>query len=103
MRSPSRALADLNDTAGDSTAEIVENYKAARRATPMGLVGADHKAIAMFRAESDPDRRTHVSAFEAATDRLEGKVTQPIHQESVGTVRFVFGNAGGPRDEGEAE
>jgi hypothetical protein len=74
-RSPSAALAELNDMAGDDPDATVEAYKTARRKAG-GLLGADHKAIAMFRAESDVDRRTHVSAFEASTDRLEGKVTQ---------------------------
>ena len=72
-RPPSLALAELNETHGADPDEVIANYKAARGAR---LCAADFKAIAMFRAESDVDRRTHVSAFEASTDRLEGKVTQ---------------------------
>lgn len=85
-RSPTQALAELNDTTGESPEAVVVAFKAARGAE---LCAADHKAIAMFRAESDADRRTHVSAFDSATDRLEGKITQPVM--TTGSVRFEFG------------
>ena len=82
-RPPSVALAELNDTAGVDTDEIISAFKAARGAK---LCGADFKAIAMFKAESDVERRTHVSAFEAVTDRLEGKVPQSIAMKSEATL-----------------
>lgn len=84
-RAPSAALAELNDTPGDSILEIVENFKAARRGAG-GLVAADHKALAMFMAESDVERRSHVAAFEAVTDRLEGKVPQSMNVKSEATL-----------------
>ena len=84
-RAPSAALAELNDTPGDSIQEIVENFKTARRKAG-GLVAADHKALAMFQAESDPERRSHVAAFEAVTDRLEGKVPQAMNVKSEATL-----------------
>src|ERR1017187_4730093 len=82
-RPPSVALAELNDTAGVDTDEIIAAFKAARGAK---LCGADFKAIAMFKAESDVERRTHVTAFEAVTDRLEGKVPQSIAMKSEATL-----------------
>lgn len=80
-RPPSHALVELNGTSGDTPEEVVENYRAARKKAG-GLKAADHKAIALFRAESDPGIRTHVSAFTAVTDRLEGSVAQNIVAES---------------------
>src|ERR1035441_7275188 len=88
-RAPSAALAELNDTPGDSIPEIVENFKAARRRAG-GLVAADHKALAMFQAESDPERRSHVAAFEAVTDRLEGKVPQAVNVKSEATLQIAI-------------
>jgi hypothetical protein len=84
-RPPSVALAELNDTPGDSIQEIVENFKAARRRAG-GLVAADHKALAMFLAESDAECRTHVAAFSAVTDRLEGKIEQSVAVKSEATL-----------------
>jgi hypothetical protein len=73
-RSVSAAYAELQDTAGRSPLEAVENFKHARGEK---LCGADHKAIAMFIAESNPENARLVSAATEVTDRLEGKVTQP--------------------------
>ena len=88
-RAPSAALAELNDTPGDSIQEIVENFKAARRRAG-GLVAADHKALAMFQAEADPERRSHVAAFEAVTDRLEGKVPHSMNVKSEATLQIAI-------------
>ena len=80
------ALRQLNETRGESPAAIIEAFKAARGKR---LCGADFKAIAMFQAESDAERRTHVQAFEAVTDRLEGKVPQQVRGESTLEIRVV--------------
>jgi hypothetical protein len=73
------ALRQLTETTGKSPEAIIEAFKTARGKK---LCGADFKAIAMFQAESDADRRTHVQAFEAVTDRLEGKVPQSVNVKS---------------------
>jgi len=67
----SAALAELQDASGATPDECIEAFKAARGAK---LCGADHKAIALFRAENDACGKTQVSAIETALDRLEGKV-----------------------------
>ena len=77
------ALRQLTETTGKSPEAIIEAFKAARGKK---LCGADFKAIAMFKAESDVERRTHVTAFEAVTDRLEGKVPQSIAMKSEATL-----------------
>ncbi len=68
------ALAELQDTTGDSPDACIEAFRAARGAK---LCGADHKAIALFRTENDSCGKTQVSAIEVGLDRLEGKVEQP--------------------------
>ena len=82
-RAPSAALAELNDMIGDTPEEAIDAFKVARG---KALCAADHKAIAMFRAESDVERRTHVQAFESVTDRLEGKVPQAMNVKSEATL-----------------
>ena len=84
-RAPVEALADLNDTTGATVAEAVENYKTAREAAG-GITMADHKAIALTRAAADVEHRAQVAAFEASTDRLEGKVPQSIAMKSEATL-----------------
>lgn len=73
-RTVSAAYAELQDTPGTTPGIAVENFKKARGEK---LCGADHKAIAMFIAESNPENARIVSAATEVTDRLEGKVTQP--------------------------
>lgn len=73
-RTVSAALAELQDTEGETPEEIVAAFKARRGAR---LCGADHKAIAIFRTELDAGGRTQISAVDTVLDRLEGKVEQP--------------------------
>ena len=80
-RAPSVALAELNDATGANVEEAVENYKTARKAAG-GITMADHKAIALTRAAADVEHRAQVAAFEASTDRLEGKVPQAMNVKS---------------------
>jgi hypothetical protein len=80
-RAPSVALAELNDATGANVDEAVENYKTARKAAG-GITMADHKAIALTRAAADVEHRAQVAAFEASTDRLEGKVPQAMNVKS---------------------
>src|ERR1017187_6108517 len=84
-RAPSVALAELNDATGANVDEAVENYKTARKAAG-GITMADHKAIALTRAAADVEHRAQVAAFEASTDRLEGKVPQSIAMKSEATL-----------------
>lgn len=70
-RTVSAALAELQDTVGQTPDECVERF---RRSRGDELCASDHKAIALFRAEMDVGGRTQVSAIETALDRLEGKV-----------------------------
>lgn len=74
-RAPSQALAELNDLEGSSPKAIVEKFKKLRGKK---LCAADFKAIAMFMRESSTTSKTGVNAFNATTDRLEGKVAQRI-------------------------
>ena len=74
-RTVSAALAELQDTEGETPEEIVDAFKARRGKR---LCGADHKAIAIFRTELDTGGRTQVSAVDTVLDRLEGKVVQGI-------------------------
>jgi len=83
FRRATDALRQLNETTGKSPEAIIEAFKATRGKK---LCGADFKAIAMFQAESDAERRTHVQAFEAVTDRLEGKVPQAMNVKSEATL-----------------
>ena len=84
-RAPSVALAELNDATGANVDEAVENYKTARKAAG-GITMADHKAIALTRAAADVEHRAQVAAFEASTDRLEGKVPQAMNVKSEATL-----------------
>jgi hypothetical protein len=84
-RAPSVALAELNDATGANVEEAVENYKTARKAAG-GITMADHKAIALTRAAADVEHRAQVAAFEASTDRLEGKVPQAMNVKSEATL-----------------
>ena len=74
-RTVSSALAELQDTEGETPEAIVDAFKARRGAR---LCGADHKAIAIFKTELDTGGRTQVSAVDTVLDRLEGKVVQGI-------------------------
>ena len=73
-RTVSSALAELQDTEGETPEAIVDAFKARRGAR---LCGADHKAIAIFKTELDSGGRTQISAVDTVLDRLEGKVEQP--------------------------
>ena len=73
-RTVSSALAELQDTEGETPEEIVEAFRARRGKR---LCGADHKAIAIFKTELDAGGRTQISAVDTVLDRLEGKVEQP--------------------------
>jgi hypothetical protein len=84
-RAPSVALAELNDATGANVEEAVENFKTARKAAG-GITMADHKAIALTRAAADVEHRAQVAAFEASTDRLEGKVPQSMNVKSEATL-----------------
>ena len=74
-RTVSSALAELQDTEGETPEEIVEAFRKRRGAR---LCGADHKAIAIFKTELDAGGRTQISAVDTVLDRLEGKVSQSI-------------------------
>lgn len=67
----STALAELQDAPGEDAEACIAAFKAARGAK---LCGADHKAIALLRKETNDRSREQVSAIECALDRLEGKV-----------------------------
>jgi hypothetical protein len=69
------AYAELQGTPGADPNEIIEAFTKARGAR---ICGADFKAIAMFRAETNPDHARIVSAATEVTDRLEGKVAQRV-------------------------
>jgi len=74
-RTVSSALAELQDTEGETPEAIVDAFKVRRGKR---LCGADHKAIAIFRTELDAGGRTQISAVDTVLDRLEGKVSQSI-------------------------
>ena len=96
-RAPSTALAELNDTSGNSIPEIVENFKAARKQAG-GLVAADHKAIAAFKRDL-AEAAYGVAAFDSTTDRLEGKVAQ--RQDTTLRIELVpYRFVGAPEIEG---
>lgn len=80
----SAALAELQDTPGDSPDACIEAFRAARGAK---LCGADHKAIALFRKENNEKSMGQVGAIELALDRLEGKVP---------SITALTGADGGP-------
>src|ERR1035438_7999303 len=81
-RPPSVALAELNDTAGASPQEQVENYKAARG---VKWCAADEKACATFKRDL-AEAAYGVAAFDSTTDRLEGKVPQAVSVKSEATL-----------------
>jgi hypothetical protein len=81
-RPPSVALAELNDTPGADTDEMIENYRAKRGDK---FCAADAKAIAAFRRDM-ADAAYGVAAFDSSTNRLEGKVEQSIHARTDATL-----------------
>lgn len=80
MRSPSRALADLNDTAGTDAADVIRNFK---RARGRELCAADHQAIAAFERITAQEPYG-VSQFNATLDRLEGPVPKDVNVRQSG-------------------
>ena len=79
-RTISAARAQLADTPGETTDEIVENYRKARRKAG-GLVGSDLNAINAFIREQG-DEAVAVSQLNATLDRLEGKVAQRVELDA---------------------
>ena len=69
-RPPSVALAELNDTSGETPADQMANYKTARG---VKWCAADEKACATFKRDL-AEAAYGVAAFDSTTDRLEGKV-----------------------------
>lgn len=92
-RPPSVALAELNDTPGETPDAVVAAFKAARGAK---LCAADHKAIARFLCEANPQAKSGATSFDITTDRLEGKVEQQVRNENVTHLRVIV-------DEGPGE
>ena len=77
-RPPSVALAELNDTSGETPADQMANYKTARGAK---WCAADEKACATFKRDL-AEAAYGVAAFDSTTDRLEGKVPQSMNVKS---------------------
>ena len=77
-RAPSVALAELNDTSGETPADQMANYKTARGAK---WCAADEKACATFKRDL-AEAAYGVAAFDSTTDRLEGKVPQSMNVKS---------------------
>lgn len=70
-RSVAAALAELQDTPGETPEASVEAYKLARGAK---LCGADHRAIALHLQACDRSSRLQVAAADSYADRVEGRV-----------------------------
>src|ERR1035441_9032542 len=77
-RPPSVALAELNDTSGETPADQMANYKTARG---VKWCAADEKACATFKRDL-AEAAYGVAAFDSTTDRLEGKVPQSMNVKS---------------------
>lgn len=76
QRPPSKALAELNDTPGETPELVAANYFAAIIARGDVIRAADLKAVRAFKREWREDS-VGVSQLDSTTDRLEGKVSQP--------------------------
>jgi hypothetical protein len=81
-RPPSVALAELNDTSGETPADQMANYKTARG---VKWCAADEKACATFKRDL-AEAAYGVAAFDSTTDRLEGKVPQAMNVKSEATL-----------------
>ncbi len=87
-RLPSAALAQLNDTTGADPYEMIENF---RRARGKKFCAADAKAIAAFRRDLVDDEGFGVASFANTTERIEGKIEQPVAVKSEAslTIRII--------------
>lgn len=85
QRLVSSALAELQDTPGETPEAAVEAFRAARGAK---LCGADHRAIALHLQACDRTSRLQVAAADSYADRVEGRVV--VRTETEATTVQLF-------------
>ena len=84
-RTVQAALAELQDTPGETPEDSVAAFRAARGAK---LCGADHREIALHLQACDRSSRLQVAAADSYADRVEGRVVVRTETESTQVQLF---------------